>query len=200
MIGSFAYKLLFVVIRIGMFFWHPVFRVVGKENVPAEGKLLICPNHRGMADPIWIVLGMHSSKMPRIMAKKEVMQVPVLKGLLKWLGVFGVDRSGADINAVKTGLKCLKNDQQLMIFPEGTRVKPGAHVEPKGGSILLSVRSGAPILPVYLSVERRPFGPITCVIGEPYMPAPAGTKLTEAEMLEKAKDLMKIVYSLEERV
>ena len=197
MIGTTVYKILYIIVRAVMFLWHPVLKVYGKENLPKNGKVLICPNHSGMADPIWIVLAGHPDRIPRIMAKKELMKVPLLRGLLKWLGVFGVDRSGADINAVKTGLKCLKNDQQLMIFPEGTRVKRGERVQPKGGAILLSSRTGAPIVPVYLTAKRYPFSPLSCVFGEPYLPVEPGSKPSEQEMQQLAQELMDRVYALE---
>ena len=197
MIGTVSYKILYVIVRVAMFFWHPILRVKGRENLPETGKVLICPNHRGMADPIWIVLAARPKRMFRVMAKKEVMEVPVLRAILKWLGVFGVDRSGADINAVKTGLKCLRNDQQLLLFPEGTRVKPGETVAPKGGAILFSSRTSTPIVPVYISVNRVPFGPISCVFGEPYLPVEPGNKPTEQEMVVLAQELMDRVYALE---
>ena len=142
MLGGIWYRFLYTVVRAAMFFWHPVFRVIGKENIPESGAYLICPNHRGMADPIWIILAMNPGHIPRIMAKKEVFRVPVLNRFVTWLGAFGVDRQGVDIQAIKTGLRCLKEGQQLMIFPEGTRVKPGMRVEPKRGALMLANRVG----------------------------------------------------------
>ena len=183
-----------------MFFWHPCFRVYGRENIPQEGSLLICPNHSGMADPIWVIFALRPKVMPRIMAKKEVMDVPVLGRFLRWFGVFGVDRSGADVNAVKMGLKCLRNGDWLMLFPEGTRVKPGKDVRPKGGAVLLSHRTNSPILPVYLSPRRGLFCPITCVIGKPVLPELPGPRPSEQEILAAADDLMRSTYALGENV
>ena len=73
MIGTVSFKILYVIVRVAMFFWHPILRVKGRENLPETGKVLICPNHRGMADPIWIVLAARPKRMFRVMAKKEVM-------------------------------------------------------------------------------------------------------------------------------
>ena len=160
---------LVAIVRFFMFFWHPIFRVYGRENVKKDGRMMICANHSGAADPLWIVFALKLPHVPRIMAKKEVMQVPVLGRFLRHIGVFGVDRENADINAIKTGLRCLNDDQQLLIFPEGTRVKHGEKVEPKRGAVTLAVRTKTPILPVYLSTKRSLFSPLICVIGEPYM-------------------------------
>ena len=196
MIGKAAYKVIYAVVRAVMFFWHPVFRVIGREHIPDSGPYLICPNHSGMADPFWAIFALKPKRLPRIMAKKELMDVPVLGGILRWLGVFGVDREGADVNAVKTGLKCLKNGYQLLLFPEGTRVKPGKEVEPKGGAVLLSCRTGAPILPMYISPRTHPFCPVTCVIGEPVTPEFESSRPREDEILAAAEDLMKRIYEL----
>lgn len=197
---GFFVNLLIGIVRIALFFWHPVFRVVGRENYPKDGKLMICANHSGMADAIWIVFALNPKAIPRIMAKQEAVKVPVIGSLLRKLGVFGVDREHADIQAVKTGLRCLHDDQQLMIFPEGTRVKKGMTVEPKGGAVMLAARTAAPILPVYLSVNRRPFGPITCVIGEPYRLRTEGRHLSEEELKGLSHELMKKIYALGDKI
>lgn len=196
MIGKTGYRILFAIVRAAMFLWHPVFRVYGRENVPDDGPLLICPNHSGLADPIWVIFAVRPKEMPRFMAKKEVMDVPVLGRFLSWLGGFGVDRGGADVRAVKNGLKCLRDGQQLMLFPEGTRVKSGKIVKAKGGAVLLSYRTGTPILPVYLSPRKSPFCPITCVIGAPIMPQFSTDKPREDEILSQSDYIMKQTYQL----
>ena len=199
MISKFTYCFLYVVCRIGLFLYHPYFRVKGREHVPKEGRLVICANHSGLADPIWVIFGLRMGRMPMIMAKKEALQVPVLGKFLKAIGVFGVDRSGADVNAVKTGLKCLREERALLLFPEGTRVRPGKTVEPKRGALLMASRTDSPVLPVYLCNKRFPFGPMRCVIGEPYKLQFAGAKPTDAELDAAMGDLMTRIYRLGER-
>ena len=197
---GFFCSLLIYIVRAAMFFWHPVFRVIGRENVQREGRMMICANHSGMADPIWIVFALNLGHIPRIMAKQEVMKVPVLGWLLKKLGAFGVDREGADVNAIKMGLRCLNAEQQLLVFPEGTRVKPGKQVEPKRGAVTLAARTESPILPIYLSPRRHPFCPITCVIGEPYFLQFEGKRPTDEELKLCSKELMDRIYRLGESI
>lgn len=74
---TFWYRLCWWICRIGLFFWHPVLHVHGRELVPA-GCALLCANHSGMADPIWIMLALNSPKMIRILAKEELRRVPFL--------------------------------------------------------------------------------------------------------------------------
>ena len=187
------------IVRAALFLWHPVFRVIGRENVPKEGRLMICANHSGMADPIWIYFALKLGHVPRIMAKQEVMKVPVLGQMLKFFGVFGVDRDSTDINAVKTALRCLNDEQQILVFPEGTRVKPGTFVEPKRGAVTLAARTNAPVLPVYLTANRRPFSPLTCVIGQPYLLQFEGKRATDEDLRKCSEDLMHRIYRLGEK-
>lgn len=198
MLSGFWYRTLYAIVRVGMFFWHPVFRVIGRENIPASGSYLICPNHSGLADPIWVVLAMKLDHVPQIMAKKELFRIPVLNKLLTWLGAFGVDREGSDVHAIKIGLRCLKEGRQLMVFPEGTRVKPGKVVEPKRGAMVLAHRTDSWILPVYLTVRRRPFSPMTCVFGKPYKLDFSGQKPTDLQLETAVHDLMNRIYKMGE--
>ena len=103
MIGGICYKILYIVLRSILFLYHPVFRVVGADRVPHKGRLLICPNHRGLADPIWVIFALNLGHIPRIMAKKEIMKNPLIARILQKLGVFGVNRDGADVNAINKG-------------------------------------------------------------------------------------------------
>lgn len=199
MLSGWAYRILYCIVRAAMFFYHPVFRVVGRENVPQDGRLLICPNHSGAADPIWVVFGLNWDHVPRIMAKKELMKVPLLRWFFQKLGVFGVDRGGTDVNAIKIGLRCLKEEQQLMLFPEGSRVRKGKKPEPKRGAMVLAYRTDTPILPVYLTSKRYPFSPMTCVFGKPYKLDFGGEKPTDAMLEEEACHLMSQIYEMGEK-
>ena len=171
-------------------------RFIGRKNIP-EGPALICANHPGLADPVWAVLAMKDRKIPWIMAKKQIMDTPVLGRFLSWFGAFGVDRDAADINAIKRALKHLRDGDKLLIFPEGTRVKKGKTVTPKSGALMIANRAGVPVVPLYITHHRKPFQPIKCVFGTPYLPELG--KRPSAEELEKASaELMQTIYGLAE--
>ena len=129
---------------------HPV-KAIGRENIP-EGAALICPNHTRASDPFFVLFAFKRKHIMRAMAKAELMRVPVIGWLLGKAGVFGVERGSADINAVKTALRVLKDGYKLLLFPEGTRVAEGQEEEheAKTGAAMLAVRTGVPIVPVYL--------------------------------------------------
>lgn len=196
---SFVRGPLFRIIRYPILWVMSLFhfpKFLGRENVP-QGACVICGNHSGLADPVWAVLAIKQRTIPRIMAKKEVMGKPVLGKFLGAFGAFGVDRDNPDISAVKTSLKALKNGEQLLIFPEGTRVKEGKTVTPKSGAVMLANRAGVPILPVYITRNRKPFRKIKVVIGEAYRPVFESAKPSSEELQAATAELMRKINAME---
>lgn len=195
--AQWLYTFLWVLVRIAMFVWHPFTRFIGREHIPQDGCLMVA-NHSSMADPIWVVLALGSRSGAHIMAKREVMELPILPGILRWVGVFGVDRGGADLAAIKQSLEVLKNGENLLIFPEGTRVKPGKTIAAKTGAALIAQRTGAPVLPVYITQEKRPFCPLKVVFGEPYQITAAARRITAEELETATAAMMDVIYQLGE--
>lgn len=175
---------------------HPC-KAIGWENIP-EGAVLLCPNHTGLSDPLFAVFALRLKNRPRVMAKAEVIEIPVLGWLLKKAGVFAVERGKSDIGAIKQALKCLKNGEKLLLFPEGTRSKTGELGQAKGGVALLSVRTGTPIVPMYIPAKKKWFGRTPVVFGEPYLPSVEGKKGTAEEYEAIAQDLMERIAALKE--
>lgn len=172
-------------------------RVVGKENIP-DGPAVICPNHSTWGDPFYVVFAFGWRYPIRAMAKIQIMRMPVVGWLLSKAGVFGVDRGAADMKAVKTAMKFLKDGDKLLMFPEGTRVQEGENVEAKTGAALFATRTSAPLLPVYIQRKKSFFQPNLVVIGEPYHPQYEGRKPTADELQAIAADLMERVRALGE--
>ena len=178
--------------------FRPV-KAIGRENIP-DGPAVICPNHTTAGDPFYVVFAFGYRYPMRAMAKIQIMRVPVIGWLLSKAGVFGVDRGAADMKAVNTALKFLKDGDKLLMFPEGTRVHEGEHVEAKTGAALFAARTGVPLLPVYIQPHKRLFRSNTVVIGQPYHPTFAGRKPTAEELQVIAHDLLERVHALGENV
>lgn len=177
-------------------FFHPV-QVIGRENIP-DGPVVICPNHTTIGDPFYVVFAFGRHRPMRAMAKIQIMRVPFIGWILGKAGVFGVDRGNTDMKAVKTALKCLKDGNKLLMFPEGTRVHDGENVEAKSGAALFATRTRVPLLPVYIQRKKRLFRRNVVVIGEPYYPAYAGRRPTADELESITEDLMCRIHALGE--
>ena len=172
-------------------------RVHGREHIP-EGAAVICPNHTTIGDPFYVVFAFGWRYPMRAMAKIQIMRVPFIGWILSKAGVFGVDRGHADMKAVKTALKFLKDGSKLLMFPEGTRVHEGEDVAAKTGAAMFATRTGAPLLPVYIQPKKKLFRRNDVVIGEPYYPQFEGRKPTAGELDAITAELMDRVHKLGE--
>ena len=110
-------------------------------------------NHLSMLDPILV-----GAVIPRpicFMAKEELFRYPVLGRILRWVHAFPVRRGEPDREAIQYALRRLREGQVVGIFPEGTRSPDGRLLELQGGTALLALKSGAPILPVAITGTQR---------------------------------------------
>lgn len=191
------YHFIFWPLRIIFALKHPVLRVHGKKNVP-EGAAIVCCNHSAFSDPIWVMFAAHPKRIFRTMAKKELFSHKILGFLITKVGAFPVDRATSDINAVKTSMQILKSGDKLLIFPEGTRIRKGKTSAPHGGAVMIAARMGVPIVPVYLSTDKRIFRPLDVVFGEPYHPHPSDRRVSNEELDALSQDMMQRIYALKE--
>ena len=164
----------------------------------SDEPVVLCPNHSSALDPILLACALRSDVPLRIMAKKQVMEVPVLGWFLGKMGAFGVDRGNSDIGAIKTAIRCLRDGWKLMIFPEGTRVKNGEEVAAKGGAAMIAIRSGVKMQPVYITPQKRAFRKNKIVFGPVYHPVYSGKKGTAEEYQTNAEEIMRQVKALGE--
>jgi 1-acyl-sn-glycerol-3-phosphate acyltransferase len=182
---------------IAFVIFHIIFRikVEGKNNVPSEGRLVLCSNHQSNWDPL--VIATVFSRKISWMGKKELFDNAFLKVFLTALQVFPVDRHVTDIGAVKKALRILKSDDVLGIFPEGTRVKEFNPENAKAGVALLALKSGSPVIPVYIKANYKLFSKLYISIGEPidYKKEYPG-KLDMEQYGSISQDILAKIYAL----
>ncbi len=144
-------------------------KVKGRENIPAEGAVIVAPNHRSNWDPPLVGVAFNT-RLVHYMAKEELFRNPVVSAVFTFLGSFPVKRNSADRAALRQALKLLKGGELLGIFPEGTRIHGTALGKFHPGMSSLALMTGTPILPVaVIGTECLPRkkGPIVIAIGEP---------------------------------
>lgn len=183
--------------RVYLRICHPVAHIRGRENIP-QGAAVLCGNHSSFSDAIWIVAYYGTDFYPRTMAKKELLQIPVLGKLLMHMGVFPVDRGTSDLGAMQTAMRALRDGDKLLIFPEGTRIRKGKTVVPHNGAMVFATRQGAPVVPVYVTKNKHFLGPVDVIFGEAYTPEFAGNRATPEELDTLTADLMRRIYALGE--
>jgi 1-acyl-sn-glycerol-3-phosphate acyltransferase len=174
--------------------FHPI-EVKGLENLPDE-PVVLCANHSSAWDPVLLICALRGDFPLRIMAKKQLFSIPLLAPLLRKMGAFPVDRGNSDINAVKNAIRSLKDGWNLLVFPEGTRVKKPGENPPKGGVAMIAIRSGVALLPVFVGTTKKLFHRTSIVLGRPYTPVYTGRKGTAEEYQANAEKIMEQVYEL----
>lgn len=189
-----AYRITWTLLYPIFSIFHPV-EVIGAENVP-EGPVLLCANHSSAWDPIQVMMALPKTYPLRIMAKKQLFSIPIVGPFLRSIGVFPVDRGNSDISAVKTAIKSLRDGFSLLLFPEGTRVQEKGQVATKSGAAVIAVRSGVPLLPVFVDMKKRLFRKTRVIFGKPFDPVYTGRKGTAEEMQAIAEEALRQSYAL----
>lgn len=149
--------------------------VFGRENIPADGPVVIACNHLSLLDPP--VLGAAATRQVHFMAKSELFRPSWFGAIIRKLGAFPVRRGAMDRDAIKTGLTILKEKKVLAVFPEGTRSKTGELGRAGGGAFMMAVKMKAKIVPAYIygtDLKRHPGWPkVRVIFGKPMEYDPA---------------------------
>jgi glycerol-3-phosphate dehydrogenase (NAD(P)+) len=118
----------------------------GREHIPAHGPVIFASNHRSFLDPFLIACLVR--RPVHYVAKRELFAHPVIAWVLSALGAFPIDRGRGDEAAMATARAILARGDCVVIFPEGTRVRPGPLCAPRRGVGRLALQSGAPVVPI----------------------------------------------------
>jgi 1-acyl-sn-glycerol-3-phosphate acyltransferase len=150
------------------------FRVVHPERVIQEGAVILAMNHESYLDPP--LAGIGCRRAIYFLARKSLLDVPVLGWILSKLNVIPVDQEGGDRSALKALIRILRANHCTLVFPEGSRTLDGSLQPPQPGIGFVIAKTLSPVVPMRIfgahqalprGGGRLRFCPITIVVGEP---------------------------------
>ena len=186
------------------FFLKAFFKVNinGVENIPDSDGIIFVSNHKSNYDAP--VISSFLTKKLTFMSKEELFKFKPLGFLLKKIGAFPIKRGSSDIGAMRTAIKILKSEQNMLIFPEGTRCREENKIlKGKSGAALLAHKSGAQIVPIGIKGTYKFRAKIDVNIGKPINISdftdekPSSQELqkfTDEQVMEKIKILAGAEY------
>lgn len=149
-------------------------QIEGLERVPRTGPLIVMINHINFVDAV-----LPFALIPRDlfgMTKIELMQRPIAGILLRWYGVFGINRGEVDRQALRQALRVLRAGKALLLSPEGHRSGHGRLQTAKNGIAYIASRSDATLIPMAITGGERFWDnlrhlrrtPVRVRLGEPF--------------------------------
>ena len=121
-------------------------RIVGRENVPLDGPVILAPIHLSHFDPP--VVACASPRALSFIAKEELFRPFLLGPLIRSLGAFPVRRGVLDKSAIRLAIERLQEGGTLIMFPEGTRGDGKTMLPLQSGVAMIAKRSGAAVVAV----------------------------------------------------
>ena len=135
------------------------------RGTPPGGEVLVAAKHQSFLD---ILVIFHAMPRPKFIMKRELLFAPIL-GQYAWrIGCVPVDRGkrGQAIQKMLADVaRGAADPGQLVIYPQGTRVAPGATMPYKIGTAILYQQLGQPCVPVATNVGL--FWPKRAVLRRP---------------------------------
>ena len=165
------------------------FRVVHRERMIQSGPVILAMNHQSYLDPP--LAGITCDRPIYFLARRTLLNIPLLGGVLPKVNVIPVNQEGVDRTAIKALIRVLEAGNGVLIFPEGSRTMDGDLQPAEPGLGLVIARTLAPVVPmrIFGAREALPRGgghlrlvPITIVIGEPIF-------FSAADLAPRGKDL-----------
>ena len=151
-------------------------RVKGLELLDPKQAYVFVSNHRSYLDTA--AMFVYNGRRIGLLAKKELLKVPVLGVGMGFVNVMAIDRSNREsaIRTTEAAAQRIKSGVSFAVFVEGTRAKPGELLPFKKGAFYMARQAGVPVVPVAIknsdvlmgkgTGEARP-GTIEMVFMEP---------------------------------
>ena len=181
------------------------FRVIHPERVIEEGPVILAMNHQSYLDPPFAGIGCRRAIY--FLARKTLLDVPLLGWILPKLNVVFVDQEGTDRSALKALIRILRENHGVLVFPEGSRTLDGNLQPALPGVGFVIAKTLAPVVPmrIFGAHEALPRGggrlrfyPITIVVGEPLLFTAADLEGNHREVYQRlSQRVMDAIAALE---
>lgn len=141
-------------------------KIVGTENIPKQGAVIFCGNHKSFLDAPLIEVTCKRDDT-RFIAKEELAKNPFMAYLGRIFNIILVKRNDKDLGPMKETLKTLKENKCIALFPEGTRNGLKKGIKPKTGVAYFALNSNAQVIPVGIKGGEKPFRKTVITYGKP---------------------------------
>jgi 1-acyl-sn-glycerol-3-phosphate acyltransferase len=175
----------------------------GTENVPKEGGVILAINHMSHLDTPLMMVNPVRPDITALVTTKYGENLFVA-WLTNTAGGIWINRDIADFSAIRKAAKALNEGVALGIAPEGTRSKNGQLQAGKPGTLMLAVKTGAPIVPVGITGTetalhdlahfRRPR--LTVRFGKPFTIPPLERGSRSQDLKKWTRELMLRIAAL----
>jgi 1-acyl-sn-glycerol-3-phosphate acyltransferase len=130
-------------------FWYR-FQRIGRPTVPHTGPVIVTSNHVSAADPLLLCAGAPYRAISFMIAA-EYASWPIVSFFVRALECIPVHRGTRETSATKQALRHLEQGRAVGIFIEGGISGPGETPQPKDGVAMMALRTGAVVVPAYIS-------------------------------------------------
>ena len=187
--------------------WFSDLSIVGQDNLPKSGPLIVVSNHLSNLDPAIVAAALPES--PVFLAKNELFKFPFMSSFMRAYGAFPVNRRKADLRAVNWLTRQLVSERRMaIVFPEGTRSKSGGLLQGQSGIARIALSPGVPIIPFALTGSEnlqspvkvfKPTATLRLTIGASFVAIPSRTSSTnERASLVTTEIMIRIARMLPE--
>lgn len=146
-----------------------------KYTEKLDGGAILAANHTSFFDPFAVGVTFWYRRIFFFVAE-VVMRGKFRPILLKGVGCIKVERSIADVEAIKKAIGILKEGRPLTVFPQGG-INKGEEVNSlKSGAVLMALQAGVPIIPMHIYKRRHWYSRLEVVIGKTIYPNEMITK------------------------
>ena len=122
--------------------------VRGRDSLDPNQTYVFISNHRSYLDTA--TLFAYTGRRIGVIAKKELLKVPILGYGMGYVNVMAIDRTNREraLQTMEAATARIRSGISFGVFAEGTRARPGEFLPFKKGAFYMAVQAGVPVVPV----------------------------------------------------